>query len=517
LKYKGSHSGEHGDGISRSEFHTKMFGQRLVDAFGEVKNLFDPQNLFNPGKIVNAPRMNDRTLFRFAPGYEVKPINNQLDWQGWTGAGGGFQGAVEMCNNNGACRKIRGGVMCPSYRVTRDERDVTRGRANTLRLAMSGQLGENALASDAMADTMKLCVSCKGCRRECPTGVDMARMKIEVTAARAATKGFTLHDRLVGNLPRYAPIAARLAWLMNLRNRQPWIAKLLERITGFAADRQLPHWRSDWFRPAAAHSSIANAVESSTTDNNNNREVVLLADTFNTFFEPENLHASVKILSAAGYQVHLAQAPKGQPRLCCGRTWLATGMVDKAKAEARRTLDALRPFVERGVDIVGLEPSCLLTLRDEYHALIPGEEVNQLAAQAFLLEEFIAKEVENGRFKLAFQPIISKALLHGHCHQKAFGAMSAVQKTLALIPDLDVTTIESSCCGMAGSFGYAAETSEMSREMAELDLLPTVRRSEADTLLVADGTSCRHQIEAGTSRSALHVARILEMALPPNN
>src|SRR5581483_5557255 len=216
--YKGSHSGEHGDGIVRSEFHEYMFGSRLVRAFEEVKDRFDPKGLFNPGKIVRAPKFDDRAKFRFAPGYRGEEIQTRLDWSAHPGTGGGFQGAVEMCNNNGACRKIAGGVMCPSYRVTRDERDVTRGRANSLRLAVTGQLGPDALTSDEMAETLKLCVSCKACRRECPTGVDMARMKIEVQAARAAKSGFSLRDRLVGWLPRYAPYAARMSWLLNMRD-----------------------------------------------------------------------------------------------------------------------------------------------------------------------------------------------------------------------------------------------------------------------------------------------------------
>ena len=223
-EYKGSHSGEHGDGLVRSEFNEPMFGSRLARAFEQVKDRFDPNGLYNPGKVVRAPKFDTRELFRYKPGYHGLDIKTRLDWSAYPGAGGGFQGAVEMCNNNGACRKLAGGVMCPSYRVTRDERDVTRGRANTLRLAVTGQLGPDALASDEMAETLSLCVSCKACRRECPTGVDMARMKIEVQAARAAKHGLSLHDRLVGYLPRYAPYAARLSWLMNLRDALPGAA-----------------------------------------------------------------------------------------------------------------------------------------------------------------------------------------------------------------------------------------------------------------------------------------------------
>src|SRR6266581_2542317 len=248
-EYKGSHSGEHGDGIVRSEFHQAMFGPRIIDDFRQVKHRFDPGNVLNPGKIVDAPKMDDRSLFRYPPGYRVGELKTALDWSAYPGAGGGFQGAVEMCNNNGACRKLEGGVMCPSYRVTRDEKDVTRGRANTLRLAISGQLGPDALSSDQMAETLKLCVSCKACRHECPVGVDMAKMKIEVLAARVASKGLSLRDRLVGYLPHYAPLASRFAWLANLRNSSPLLRALFEKVAGINAQRALPVWRRDVFGP----------------------------------------------------------------------------------------------------------------------------------------------------------------------------------------------------------------------------------------------------------------------------
>ena len=499
LKYKGSHSGEHGDGISRSEFHTKMFGEQMVKAFETVKHCFDPDNLFNPGKIVNAPRMNDRELFRYQPDYRMIEIRQQLDWSAWPGASGGLQGAIEMCNNNGACRKTEGGVMCPSYRVTRDEQHVTRGRANTLRLAMSGQLGEEAMSSDAMHETMKLCVSCKACKRECPTGVDMARMKVEVMAARARKHGHSLHQRLVGHLPRYAFVASRLRYLLNLRNTVPALAVMSESWSGFSAQRKLPVWAS---RPFKETDSVGSG----------SKEVVLLADTFNTWFEPDNLRQARIVLQAAGYRVHLAQAP-GQRKLCCGRTYLATGMVDQARSEAQRMIDALLPWVRKGVPVVGLEPSCLLTLRDEFKALLPGPDTDLLADKALLLEELIVRDHEAGLLDWSLAAPVSKVLVHGHCHQKALGAFSAVQKTLALIPGLEVNVIDSSCCGMAGAFGYGRDTSKVSLEMAELSLLPAVRDAEPDTLIVADGTSCRHQIADGTSRDAIHVVQLLAMAL----
>ena len=499
-RYKGSHSGEHGDGIVRSEFHEKMFGARMVANFAEVKKRFDPDGLFNPGKIVDAPRMDDRRLFRYGPDYKAPEFRTELDWSDWTGSGGGFQGAVEMCNNNGACRKLKGGVMCPSFRATRKEKDLTRGRANSLRLAITGQLGPDALTSDAMADTMKLCVSCKGCKRECPTGVDMARMKIEVQAARVRKHGLSLHDRLVGYLPRYAPLASKLSFLANLRNSVPGLAKLTERLTGFTATRDLPHWSARPFRDDEVRKTEAPGA-------------VLFADCFNRYFEPENLRATVKVMEAAKVPLHVAAAAKGERPLCCGRTFLSAGLVDEARTEAKRLVDALMPYAEQGLPIVGLEPSCLLTLRDEIPALLPGAESALLARQARMLEEYIADQDGDPGFNLPLTSPAPKVLLHGHCHQKAMGVMSSLEKTLALLPDTEVEVVETSCCGMAGAFGYGSDTHEVSRKMAEADLAPAVRAAHAETLIVADGTSCRHQVADTTGRKPIHVARLLEMAL----
>jgi Fe-S oxidoreductase len=501
-EYKGSHSGEHGDGLVRSEFHEAMFGERIVADFREVKHRFDPDNVLNPGKIVDAPRMDDRSLFRYPPDYRVPELKTALDWSAWPGAGGGFQGAIEMCNNNGACRKLEGGVMCPSYRATRNEKDVTRGRANTLRLAISGQLGPNALASDEMMDTMKLCVSCKACRHECPTGVDMARMKIEVLAARASRHGLSLRDRLVGYLPRYAGLASRLAPLANLRNRSSLLRKLLEKFAGISAQRALPEWRRDTFRSDVQVVGPADG-----------REVVLFADTFNRTYERENLDAALRVLVAGGYRVHIPKpTDRGRP-LCCGRTFLSAGLVDQARAELDRLVETYAPFAARGVPVVGLEPSCLLTLRDELLALRPDDTARNVSTHALLFEEFLVREAEAGRLQLPLGPVAAKAAVHGHCHQKSFGAFRPVEQVLRLVPDLNVEIIESSCCGMAGAFGYGAETYQASMEMAETSLLPAVRRSDDTTLVVADGTSCRHQIKDGAGRDAVHVARVLAISL----
>jgi FAD/FMN-containing dehydrogenase/Fe-S oxidoreductase len=501
-EYKGSHSGEHGDGIVRSEFHETMFGPRITADFREVKQRFDPDHVLNPGKIVDPPKMDDRSLFRYRPDYRVGELKTALDWSAYPGAGGGFQGAIEMCNNNGACRKLEGGVMCPSYRITRDEKDVTRGRANTLRLAISGQLGPDALCSDEMMETLKLCVSCKACRRECPTGVDMAKMKIEVLAARAGTHGVSLRDRLVGYLPRYAGLASHLAPLANWRNNNALLRKLFEKFAGLSAKRTLPAFRRDVFRPHA----VAIGPE-------DGREVVLFADTFNRIYERENLDAALRVLVEGGYRVHMPKPAGGGRPLCCGRTFLSAGLVDQARTELDRLVAAYAPFAARGVPIIGLEPSCLLTLRDELLSLRSDELAKNVSAHALLFEEFLVREAEAGRLSLPLGAVATKAVVHGHCHQKSFGAFKPVEQVLRLVPDLSVETIESSCCGMAGAFGYGAETYQASIDMAELSLLPAVRRADPSALVVADGTSCRHQIRDGTNRAALHVARVLAMSL----
>ena len=528
-EYKGAFSGEHGDGLVRSEWVEWQFGPRLTQAFARMKALFDPAGLMNPGKIVGGPRMDDATLFRFPPTYRTIALSTGLDWSAWNvqndpvtgaltppGTGGdpsrGFAKAVEMCNNNGHCRKFDAGTMCPSYRATREEIHLTRGRANTLRLALSGQLGDT-FASDAVREALDLCVSCKGCKRECPTGVDMARMKIEFQYQWRQRHGMALSERLIGYLPRWAPYASMLAPLVNMRDRMPGLARLLEKPTGIAAGRSLPHFRyGTFFRGYrdVTEREIAPV------------DVVLFVDTFTNSFEPENAHAALRVLREAGCrtQVALPSAHDATPDrpLCCGRTMLAFGLVDEARREAVRLVDALAPYVAAGASIVGLEPSCLFTLRDEFLALRLGDAASRIAERAMLIEDFLVRERAAGRAKLALAALAArKALVHGHCHQKAFDAMQPTLEMLRWIPGLDVQPIESTCCGMAGSFGYAARHYDVSMRMAELSLLPAVRKAGGDALIVADGTSCRHQIADGTratgAREAVHAIRVLARAI----
>ncbi len=524
-RFKGAFSGEHGDGLVRSEWVGWQYGPRITRAFEEIKDLFDPAGLMNPGKIVRAGKMDDRTMFRYRPGYAMQPLRTGLDWSAWNvqndpvtetlsapGTGGdpagGFGKAVEMCNNNGHCRKFDAGTMCPSWRVTTDEQHLTRGRANTLRLALSGQLGEQSLTSDELAQSMALCVSCKGCRRECPTGVDMARMKLEYQHQIRQHRPPSLREKLIANLPRYASAASRAAPVLNALALAPGGGWLREKLLGLSARRSLPRWEREPFtdRPDVPEPARAG------------REVVMFADTFNNHFDTSTLRAACRVLEAAGWQVHVARPASGdeQPAraLCCGRTWLSAGLLDEARSELRRTLAALEPFVLRGVPVIGLEPSCLLTLRDEALVLGLGDIARTVAASAQLFEEFLAAQMAAGTLDLPLAPQPGLTIkVHGHCHQKAFDALAPVHQVLARIPGATVEPIESSCCGMAGAFGYEAEHFDLSMKMAELSLLPAVRAASDQTWIVADGTSCRHQILDGTGREAWHVARVLERCL----
>jgi len=524
-EYKGAYSGEHGDGLVRSEWVAWQFGPKLTRAFEEIKDAFDPEGLMNPGKIVRPSRMDDASLFRYPPNYRTLPFEPALDWSAWNvnsdpvadtltapGSGGdaahGFGKAVEMCNNNGHCRKFDAGTMCPSFRVTRDEQHTTRGRANTLRLALAGQLGQEDFAGDAVHDALDLCVSCKGCRRECPTGVDMAKLKIEFLAARNARCGVSLQQRLIAYLPRYASSLSRVRWIANLRDRLPGAARLSERWLGLSRRRSLPQWHASFLHTARSRSSTSASATLKPL-----REVVLFIDTFSNYFAHPNAHAATRVLEAGGYTVVSHVLGSGRP-LCCGRTFLAAGMVEQARDEARRTLDALLPYVRRGVAVIGLEPSCLLTLRDEFLTYRFGEDAQLLARNALLFEEFLVREKSAGRLSLKLKSLPNaEALLHGHCHQKAFAAFEAVRTVLEWIPGLKTRVVESSCCGMAGAFGYEAKHFDVSMKMAELSLLPAVRAAAPETLIVADGFSCRHQIADGTGRDALHVARVLDLAL----
>ena len=498
-EYKGSHSGEHGDGIVRSEFHEKMFGKEIISGFQELKGVLDPNNVMNPGRIVWPPAMDNRKLLRYDASYKIKNPGTRFDWESW----GGLGGAVEMCNNNGACRKLSGGVMCPSFRATRDEEHSTRGRANTLRLAMSGKFGEDALCDVGVQDSLKYCLGCKACGSECPTGVDMARMKIEVLAQKYLSERPAFHDQVIAYFPRYAPVVSRLWFLANQGKKIPGISKMGEWLFGLDAKQDLPRWAS----PKSVNRFRGRQNSLSTPS------VVIFADCFNTYFEPDNVHAAMEVLKAGGHSFNLLSQKGGNQRpLCCGRTFLSMGLVDQAMAEARRFVVSASKYIELGIPIVGLEPSCILSLREEMGDLLSISA--EFKSRILLIEEYLEKTKDENKTKLNFKsPANRKVFLHGHCHQKAAGVMSHTIGSLAQVPGVEVEVIKSGCCGMAGSFGYQKKSSHVADKIAELELAPAIRSIDQDCAISAGGTSCRHQIKNKTGRNAVHPIRFIRDSL----
>lgn len=445
-------------------------------------------------------------------------MKTHLDWSaydtygvgdayaGIPATGGNYAKAVAVCMNNHQCQRDGKGVMCPSYRITHDPAHSTGARVKAFKAALNGELGDDPFAHPDLAAAMDLCVSCKGCKKECPSAVDMTLIKTEYLAQKNERQGVSRRARLFGALPRWLhEWRPTLEVLVRWRNTSPWVAKLAERWLGISARRPIPQIVAAGFQADAAPLSGERG------------QVVLFVDTFTHYYTPEIAVAALKVLRAAGFTVDLLEPAKtdAEPErpLCCGRTYLSQGMVEQARVEARRVMSALAPALAAGTPIVGLEPSCLLALRDEFYSLGLGPEVGQLSKQAFLFEEFLMREGNKG-LQLDLKPIPGgRALVHGHCHQKAFGAMKSVRKVLGWIPDFEFEIIDASCCGMSGSFGLEAEHHDASLAMAELALLPAIRAASVDTLIVADGFSCRHQIADGSGRRAVHVAVLLAQAL----
>jgi FAD/FMN-containing dehydrogenase/Fe-S oxidoreductase len=528
IEFGGALSGEHGDGLARSEFNRELFGPTLYGAFQEIKRTFDPHGLLNPGKIVDAPPMD--TNLRYGPGYRVAlPFQTYFRFR----ASGGFAGAVELCNGNALCRKTTSGTMCPSYMVTRDEEHSTRGRANALRMAISGALPPSELTSERMREVMDLCIECKGCTGECPSRVNMTRLKAEWLAHYYAVHGTPLRARLFGHINLVNRVGSALAPFSNWALGLPGFGLLGEKLLGISRHRRLPRFAREpfhiWFRrrqlQTADHTSrpsIPN-LQSALT-------VVLFPDTFTNYTEPEIGRAAVRLLEAAGYEVLV-------PRrlVCCGRPLISKGLLGRARDLARQQLEWLAPYAEAGLPIVGLEPSCILTFRDEYPDLLDDPRADALARQSWLIDEFLAAELGAGRATLAFQPPADdrrrpapaaapdrdrssgagrEYLFHGHCHQKALVGSAPALALLRRIPHAQVREVDSGCCGMAGSFGYEAEHYAISQAIGERVLFPAVRALPPQAEVVAMGTSCRHQIADATGRRARHLVEVLADALP---
>lgn len=490
IRMGGAMSGEHGDGLSRSEWNARLFGPELYGAFRETKRLFDPRGLLNPGKIVDAPPM-DQNL-RYGAGYATRPISTRLSFE----RQGGLARAVEQCNGAGVCRQADG-TMCPSYQATREEEHSTRGRANALRAALSGRLPEGAFTDERMHAVLDLCLECKACKAECPSGVDMAKIKYEFLAHYQARHGVPLRSRFFAGVHSFSRLAVWVAPIANLVLSTRVGRWLMEKALGLSRQRQLPTFAFPPFRWR---------VRGKLDGVPGGREVVFFDDTFTQFNHPEIGLAAVKVLRAAGYSVRLVNKP------CCGRPMLSKGLLADARRMARAVVDSLAPYAERGVPIVGVEPSCLLTLRDEYLDLLPGDPRAQAVAdQAVMIDEFLSRAAEAGELSIRWKQQPARVLFHGHCYQKALTGTAPTQAMLQL-PGWEVSEIDSGCCGMAGSFGYEAEHFRISQAIGEDRLFPAVRAA-GDRAVVAAGMSCRHQIHQGTGRRVPHPIELLANAI----
>ena len=484
IECEGSISGEHGDGLSRSEFLDRMYGKKILEAFKEVKQLFDPEGVLNPGVIVDPVKMD--TQLRIGPGHKRMILGTGLDFSGQ----GGFAKAVELCNGSGFCRKKNGGTMCPSYMATLDEEDTTRARANMLRNVLDGSLPPEELTGQRMKDVMDLCVGCKACKTECPSQVDVASMKTEVLYQTGKKHGFSLRQKAAGHMRTQLRLAAIAPALYNAI-METGLARYTAGLVGIDPRRSLPKVAEETFTKR-----FKNLPQGSGPT-----EVVLFNDTWNEYQWPEIGEGAVRLFAAAGARVHLPKV------VCCGRPMLSEGLIEEARKNAKRNMDLLWPLIERGLPLVGLEPSCILTMRDDYKKLLPGDErVDELVKATQLFEEALL-ELGTEKLPLREGPPV---LLHGHCHQKALVGTKPTEEVLGLAADVEV--VDSGCCGMAGLFGYEKGHYEVSMKMAERALFPAVRNSD-DRVVVAPGTSCREQIMGGTDRRAVHPAEYLAQRL----
>ncbi|MEM9722001.1 MAG: FAD-linked oxidase C-terminal domain-containing protein, partial [Bacteroidota bacterium] len=500
-KYQGSLSGEHGDGRVRAEFIPLMVGDKNYALFKELKHVWDPQNLFNPGKIVDAPPMN--TSLRYEPGQTDKVIDTIFDFSSTDG----ILKAVEKCNGSGDCRKshLSGGTMCPSYMATRNERDTTRARANILREFLTRSNSKNPFAHKEIYEVMDLCLSCKGCTSECPSNVDMATLKAEFLHQYYKENGIPLRARFFANAGPLNRLGAIIPGMTNFLFTNGISSGLLKKMVGVASERELPqlhkHTLRKWYR--RKEKLLAKTVG----QQGKKGRVWFFCDEFTDYLDTEIGQKAIELLVHLGYEVRLPSHSES------GRAHLSKGLLKQARKHANQNVKLLRQKVSQKSPLIGIEPSAILTFRDEYPKLVDSElqeDAVQLASNCFTIDEFIALEIEKGNIvSEQFSDASRKILLHGHCHQKALGSVNSSVKALSLPKNYKVEVIPSGCCGMAGSFGYEKEHYEISMNIGELVLFPTVRRSDLDTIIAAPGTSCRHQIYDGTQRKAKHPIEIL--------
>ncbi|HEX3035128.1 MAG TPA: FAD-linked oxidase C-terminal domain-containing protein [Thermodesulfobacteriota bacterium] len=491
MRYGGVMSGEHGDGLQRSYLNERLFGPILYRAMRELKAVFDPSGRLNPGKIVDSLSPNEN--LRYGANYRSQEVMTYLDWS----SDKGFAQAAEVCNGQGICRKLGEGIMCPSYMATHDETDTTRARANALRAVLSDRLPQEALTSDSMYRVYDLCLACKGCKKECPSSVDVAKMKIEFLAHYHAAHGIPLRDRLFGYIHEMSRVASPLAPLANFTMENPLSRWFLARL-GINPNRPLPRFSHKSFTAWFQHRQAANHKVSSRD------RVIYFHDTWVTFYYPEIGQTAVELLEAAGFNVILIPQ-----RVCCGRPMLSKGMVESARSRARRNVELLVPHAYQGISIVGTEPSCILTFRDEYPDLLPGNaDVKAVAQNTFLIEEFLVRLHKAGKLNIPWRTPGPPVLFHGHCHQMALvGSEPSLE--LLRFAGCSVKDSGAGCCGMAGSFGYEKEHYKISKAIGEDRLFPTVRQTPPETVIAVSGVSCRQQIEHFTGRRPRHLAEVL--------
>jgi anaerobic glycerol-3-phosphate dehydrogenase C subunit len=496
-QYGGSMSGEHGDGIARSIYNKRLFGPEIYEAFLKLKGIFDPENIMNPGKVVEAPEVTEN--LRWGPAYKTIEINTHLDFS----REGGFARAIEMCNGAGVCRKREVGTMCPSYHATLEEEHSTRGRANALRAAMSGTLPVEEFTSQRMYDVLDLCLECKGCKKECPSNVDLAKIKYEFLAHYYDQHGTPLRAKVFAGVAALNKWGSRFAPLANFTMQTSAAKWLLERFLGIDRRRQMPPFAAEtfesWFRKRGKNGA---------SNGSGRPQVVLFHDCFMNYNYPRTGQAATEVLEAAGFEVVLAE------KQCCGRPMISKGLIEDARDVAKQNVAALGPYVDKGIPVLGCEPSCLLTLRDEYLDLMEGAAVEKLAANSWMVDEFLVNLSREGKLNLPFQPQTKKVLFHGHCHQKAHIGSAPSLQALRLVPGLEVAEVNSGCCGMAGSFGFEKEHYDISEKIGGERLFPAVEQADAGTEIAVTGVSCRQQIDHFTRRNPRHVVEVLRDALP---
>ncbi len=506
-KYKGSLSGEHGDGRLRGAYIPYMIGEKNYALLKSLKESWDPDYIFNPGKIIDTPPMN--TYLRYQAGQETKTFETLLNFDNVQG----IQRAAELCNGSGDCRKtvLTGGTMCPSYMATRNEKDTTRARANILRETLTHSNKKNPFDSEEVKEVMDLCLSCKGCKSECPSNVDVGKMKAEFLHQYYKSNGIPLRTKLIANFTSLSAVASKAPWAYNFIFSNALTSGIAKKFSGFAKERSIPKLGKVTLRKWYQKNKATNFGISSKS---NQGKVYLFCDEFTNYNDLSIGITTIKLLAQLGYEVIIPEHWES------GRTYLSKGLLDGAKKMAEHNVALLQDLITESTPLVGIEPSAILTFRDEYPDLVPEElalQAKEVASNALLLEEFLMRETDKG--KISGQQFTNRKKLiklHGHCHQKALSSLTPTKRLLSLPKNYQVHLIPSGCCGMAGSFGYEKEHYELSMKVGELVLFPTVRKQSEEVLIAAPGTSCRHQIKDGTGREAQHPAEILWEALKIN-